>query len=156
MVIISVKNALQIGLSKFTNQFTDVPPKTFFAFFYRKKNNYFCPIDNKPLTENDIFPDNFTRREIQNMRKPCPNSSNGCQISISPLEMNTHVLECLFRERTSIECSFRQCGCTFKANTQSEIDAHVQDQMASHLNVSFFFDFLFHRNVLIVLSFNSF
>lgn len=105
-------------------------------FFFRNKNNC-CPIDNKPLTENDLFPDNFTRREIQSMRKPCPNSSHGCQISISPLEMDGHILECSFRERiTAIECSFRQCGCTFKANTQSEIDTHTQNEMAAHLNVS--------------------
>lgn len=72
------------------------------------------------------------------MRKPCPNSSYGCQISISPLEMDTHVLECSFRERmTAIECPFRQCGCTFKANTQSEVDVHTNNEMTSHLNVSF-------------------
>lgn len=101
-----------------------------------KNKNNCCPIDNKPLTENDLFPDNFTRREIQNMRKSCPNSSFGCQISISPLDMDTHILECSFRERLpAIECSFRQCGCTFKANTQSEIDAHLQEEMASHLNL---------------------
>ncbi|KAJ6646612.1 TNF receptor-associated factor 6 [Pseudolycoriella hygida] len=100
-----------------------------------KNKNNCCPIDNKPLTENDLFPDNFTRREIQNMRKLCPNSSHGCQISTSPLEMDSHLLECSFRERVTVECSFRQCGCTFKANTQSEIDAHVQDDMVSHLNL---------------------
>lgn len=73
------------------------------------------------------------------MRKSCPNSSFGCQISISPLEMDTHILECSFRERLpAIECTFRQCGCTFKANTQTEIDAHVKEEMASHLNVGQF------------------
>lgn len=118
-----------------STQFTGCSSFTI-SLFCRKKNNC-CPIDNKPLTENDLFPDNFTRREIQNMRKPCPNFTFGCQKSISPLEMETHLLDCSFRERiTVIECSFRQCGCEFKANTQSEIDLHVQDEMASHLNVS--------------------
>lgn len=67
--------------------------------------------------------------------------------------MDTHVLECSFRERiTAIECSFRQCGCTFKANTQSEIDSHVQDEMSSHLNVSSFFPFfykIYKENILL-------
>lgn len=91
------------------------------------------------MTESDIFPDNFTRREIENIRKSCPNSSFGCPQCMCPHDIAEQTKECCLEGCSGpIQCSFRQCGCKFKGNTQKEMDEHAQNEMASHLNVSLF------------------
>jgi len=41
---------------------------------WMQKNNQCCPMDNKRLSaEHDIFPDNYTRREIEQLKRDCPN-----------------------------------------------------------------------------------
>ena len=39
-----------------------------------------CPIDNMPITESQLFPDNFAKREILGLSVKCPNSKEGCQV----------------------------------------------------------------------------
>ncbi|GAB0090754.1 TNF receptor-associated factor 6 [Sergentomyia squamirostris] len=101
----------------------------------RKENA--CPVDNKPLSmESDIFPDNFTRREILQIKKPCPNATSGCLTNISPVEMDAHVLICEFRRRsTAISCYFARCGCNFSTTSQEALEAHVRNEMGFHLEL---------------------
>lgn len=55
-------------------------------------------MDNKKLNkEKDIFPDNFTRREISQQRTKCPNIMRGCLEELSPLDVEAHLLVCDFR-----------------------------------------------------------
>lgn len=115
-----------------------------FLFFCRTPNSN-CPIDNKPLTyENDIFPDNFTKREINQIRphQPCPNINNGCQLNLSPHEMETHILECSFKDRMTLttsschDCPFRQYGCKTKTIIDRKtLDEHIEKEFTIHLTL---------------------
>lgn len=96
-----------------------------------------CPLDNKPLSsDTDIFPDNFTRREISQIRNACPNASAGCPAMISPLEMDEHLLQCQYqRKMRNLQCSFARLNCNFVANTETELNLHMRNDISSHLNV---------------------
>ncbi|XP_005100825.2 TNF receptor-associated factor 6-B, partial [Aplysia californica] len=53
-----------------------------------------CPVDNEGLTEADLFPDNFAKREILNFDIRCPNNKDGCE-KILPLgKLQLHLGEC--------------------------------------------------------------
>ena len=39
-----------------------------------------CPNCKDKLTSNQIFPDNFAKREIMNLSLRCPNAKNGCEV----------------------------------------------------------------------------
>uniref|UniRef100_A0A1L8DMJ9 Putative tnf receptor-associated factor n=2 Tax=Nyssomyia neivai TaxID=330878 RepID=A0A1L8DMJ9_9DIPT len=96
-----------------------------------------CPVDNKPLSmDSDIFPDNFTRREILQIKKPCPNATYGCLTNISPVEMDAHVLICDFRKRTTnYNCYFSRCGCQFVTTSKEQLELHVRNEMTHHLHL---------------------
>lgn len=64
--------------------------------FCRKENA--CPVDNMKLNkDSDIFPDNFTRREISQQKTKCPNIVRGCLVELSPLDVESHLLVCEYR-----------------------------------------------------------
>lgn len=107
--------------------------------YLNRKQNPCCPIDNIRLSASDLFTDNSRRREIQQMKKPCPNAERGCKLIESPPELDAHILECAFREQTIIyECSYKRSGCTFETNVQNDLEQHMKTNLATHLNVSFF------------------
>lgn len=37
-----------------------------------------CPVDNSTVIREQLFPDNFAKREIQNFQVKCPRSKEGC------------------------------------------------------------------------------
>ena len=39
-------------------------------------------MDNEPLEEKDLFPDNFAKREILNFKLRCPNNKQGCDVLV--------------------------------------------------------------------------
>lgn len=50
--------------------------------------------------------------------------------------MESHVMECLFRERTmSYECLFKQCGCDFKGSEETALKQHLDENFQVHLNL---------------------
>ncbi|XP_059608861.1 TNF receptor-associated factor 6-B [Phlebotomus argentipes] len=112
------------------------------------KKETVCPVDKQSLSmESDIFPDNFTRREILQIKKPCPNATFGCLTNVSPVEMDAHVLICEFRRRTTnFSCYFARCGCKFTAPTHDALDAHVKSEMAHHLEL--LMEAFLHNNTL--------
>ena len=68
-------------------------------------------MDNQPLNPaTDIFPDNFTRREIQDSLR----DGVGSQL---------------------VECSFREVGCHSVLHCD-QIPAHLESQLHHHVNVS--------------------
>ncbi|XP_048356744.1 TNF receptor-associated factor 6-like [Sphaerodactylus townsendi] len=74
-----------------------------------------CPIDNEILLENQLFPDNFAKREILSLRVKCPNK--GCDQKMELRQLEDHQLHCGF---ASEECS--QCqGCFQKNQLQQHI-----------------------------------
>ncbi|GAB6029987.1 TNF receptor-associated factor 6 [Chamberlinius hualienensis] len=78
-----------------------------------------CPEDNCPLAEHDVFPDNFAKREIANLKAKCPNSKNGCQAVVELRAMEEHQRHC---EHEMISCPN---GCPV---------AILQQDMAEHVN----------------------
>lgn len=106
---------------------------------HARKPNPCCPVDNQPLTTADLFPDNFTRREIKQIRRHCPHADLGCGVVLSPIEMDSHSLECSFaKQKRQPECPFTTCGCTFKSAEPNQMDMHLHGEMSAHLNVSGF------------------
>ncbi|CAG5135015.1 unnamed protein product [Candidula unifasciata] len=55
-----------------------------------------CPIDNESLSESDVYPDNFAKREILNFSIRCPNFKSGCDKIIPLGKLQNHLEECYF------------------------------------------------------------
>lgn len=88
----------------------------------------------------DIFPDNFTRREISQQRTRCPNLSRGCFEELSPLDIETHLLTCKFKipelpENEKLRCSFVNVGCAKKFEDEPELQRHIESDVSAHLIV---------------------
>ncbi|KDR22761.1 TNF receptor-associated factor 6 isoform X1 [Zootermopsis nevadensis] len=75
-----------------------------------------CPVDNMPLNaEKDLFPDNFTRREIQELdvKKPQKGQDLGSQM---------------------VDCSFREVGCLASVHPD-ELVTHLDTQIHYHTSL---------------------
>ncbi|XP_041365167.1 TNF receptor-associated factor 6-like isoform X2 [Gigantopelta aegis] len=55
-----------------------------------------CPVDNEPLEETDLFPDNFAKREILNFKLRCPNNKQGCDVLVVLRDIQSHLNQCPF------------------------------------------------------------
>ncbi|XP_045176492.2 TNF receptor-associated factor 6-like [Mercenaria mercenaria] len=55
-----------------------------------------CPVDNQPLQENQLFPDNFAKREILMLTVKCPNCTKGCDQIVVLKHLQTHLDNCVF------------------------------------------------------------
>lgn len=64
-------------------------------FFFRRKS-LICPIDLLPLTLEGLFPDNYTKREIDEQKVTCLNT--GCDVTIPLLEADQHYASCVFNK----------------------------------------------------------
>jgi len=49
---------------------------------YRENESSDCPTCKHPLSESELFPDNFANREIQSLTVKCPNTHLGCTVVI--------------------------------------------------------------------------
>ena len=47
-------------------------------YLFRESEDARCPYDNERLEEGQIFPDNFAKREIMDMKVRCHNAKYGC------------------------------------------------------------------------------
>lgn len=63
-----------------------------------RESQHRCPVDNEPLTESDLFPDNFAKREIQNFSVLCPNKKLGCDVITTVKLVLTHQSECPYSQ----------------------------------------------------------
>ncbi|KAG8438298.1 hypothetical protein GDO86_008831 [Hymenochirus boettgeri] len=77
-----------------------------------------CPVDNEILLENQLFPDNFAKREILSLRVKCP--STGCTDTMELRQLEHHLTLCEF---ASTECS--QCLDSFPKNILAK---HMADE----------------------------
>uniref|UniRef100_A0A665TBH6 TNF receptor-associated factor n=1 Tax=Echeneis naucrates TaxID=173247 RepID=A0A665TBH6_ECHNA len=85
-----------------------------------------CPVDNVMLSEEQLFPDNFAKREILSLTVRCPNSGCGEKMELRHLE--NHLALCQFatvscpqcqqtvrkshlEEHTTVECQRRPMSC---------------------------------------------
>ncbi|XP_069133693.1 TNF receptor-associated factor 6-like isoform X1 [Argopecten irradians] len=55
-----------------------------------------CPVDNAPLGEGQIFPDNFAKREILALLVKCPNHKEGCDTQVVLKQLQKHLEICEF------------------------------------------------------------
>lgn len=99
-----------------------------------------CPVDNMKLNKEDIFPDNFTRREISQQRTKCPNIVRGCLIELSPLDIETHLMVCEYKipelpDNEKLRCSFMEVGCEEKFEDEPELQRHLEQHIQKHLTM---------------------
>ncbi|KAF7992002.1 hypothetical protein HCN44_010822 [Aphidius gifuensis] len=105
-----------------------------------KKKNSNCPVDNKPLNkEKDLFVDLFTRREISQQRTKCPNQEHGCDVELSPIEIDKHLITCQYKKNMStklkIYCSFKDVGCDDSFDNDKDMQKHIQENNQHHLMI---------------------
>lgn len=63
-----------------------------------RKEGACCPVDSRPLKSgSDLFRDLYTSREISQKRTTCPYRQFGCQVELSPVDMETHISQCTYR-----------------------------------------------------------
>lgn len=120
------------------------------------KNSGQCPIDNKELSvKTDIFPDNYTKREILEQRMACPFVASGCDAKVSPLDIDSHIASCSFNktekssENGSTTCSFKSLGCKETFQSQEELATHLQDSIQSHMSylVNAYSEIQIHKDI---------
>jgi TNF receptor-associated factor 6 len=82
--------------------------------FRKKKSN--CPLDDLDLSLEDIFPDNYTKREIENIRKSFPDQ---------------------FFEPPNVlfECRFSTISCDFKTIEPEELEKHMENASKEHIDL---------------------
>lgn len=85
---------------------------------WREKNNTKCPLDDLDLSLEDIFPDNYTKREIEQIRK-----SNGFSEQFEPPNVIV------------FECRFSTISCEFKTTEPEELDQHMEAANKEHLDL---------------------
>ncbi|XP_030378054.1 TNF receptor-associated factor 6 [Scaptodrosophila lebanonensis] len=102
--------------------------------------NQCCPLDNKPLSaEHDIFPDNYTRREIEQIKHKCPNSPLGCSVVASPIEVDRHLPSCPYRRQQAQreeKCPFASIKCDFVGRPETNaLEEHLKTDMPHHMQL---------------------
>lgn len=61
-----------------------------------------CPVDNERLSEDQLFPDNFAKREILSLTVRCPNS--GCADKMELRHLENHLEQCQFATEPCPQC----------------------------------------------------
>lgn len=104
-----------------------------------------CPICKKSLNkDSDVFPDNFTKRELCELKihAECPNAGYGCSVRVLSSDLEEHAKICLFTSSTNengkIVCSFVNIGCKKEFATFQERQTHLKQCVQDHFNVNFF------------------
>ncbi|XP_071414752.1 TNF receptor-associated factor 6 [Pithys albifrons albifrons] len=109
-----------------------------------------CPVDNEILLENQLFPDNFAKREILSLMVKCPNK--GCSMKMELRHLEDHQLQCEFstvecpqcqgsfqknhlKEHVTQECPRRQVCCPNCATSMAYEDKELHDQTCPLANV---------------------
>ncbi|XP_062523453.1 TNF receptor-associated factor 3-like isoform X2 [Corticium candelabrum] len=65
-----------------------------------------CPLDNEPLRKDEIFPDNFCRREVLSLTVLCSNKEFGCSWKGQLKELEGHDTTC---DYTLVTCENKGC-----------------------------------------------
>ncbi|XP_059390502.1 TNF receptor-associated factor 6 [Carassius carassius] len=77
-----------------------------------------CPVDNEVLLEEQLFPDNFAKREILSLTVRCPNE--GCSDKMELRQLEKHSSQCKF---ATVQCP--QC---LESVRKSHLDEHKSEQ----------------------------
>ncbi|XP_013161562.1 PREDICTED: TNF receptor-associated factor 6-like [Papilio xuthus] len=105
------------------------------------RNSGHCPIDNINLSMKvDIFPDNYTKREIQEQRMSCPFAAKGCNVKVTPLDLDAHIAACEHNQpdtsaaQTRLPCAFHAVGCKDTFESQEDMNNHLQNDVQKHMS----------------------
>ncbi|XP_028175860.1 TNF receptor-associated factor 4-like [Ostrinia furnacalis] len=106
------------------------------------QNSGHCPIDNINLSMKvDIFPDNYTKREIQEQRMSCPFADKGCKLKVTPLDLDSHIASCEFNQpetsaqkEARVPCSFQAVGCRETFASQDDMNTHLHEDTQTHMS----------------------
>ncbi|XP_049865321.1 TNF receptor-associated factor 6-B-like [Pectinophora gossypiella] len=107
------------------------------------QNSGHCPIDNINLSMKvDIFPDNYTKREIQEQRMSCPFASKGCAVKVTPLDLDAHIATCEYNQPEAssqpeirVPCAFHAVGCKETFDSQEDMNTHLHNDIQSHMSL---------------------
>lgn len=53
------------------------------------------------MKSENLFPDLYTTREISQKRTSCIYQQFGCQVKLSPVDMETHITQCTYKQDLS-------------------------------------------------------
>lgn len=113
------------------------------------KENGKCPVDSVSLSHENIFPDNYTRREIMACMAKCPYSTKdnlGCTIVLPIAELEKHIqteharlngLPGSFSPSASnglLECPYKEVGCAIPLR-QDQLSRHLEMNVHLHLQL---------------------
>uniref|UniRef100_A0A8C5EXG4 TNF receptor-associated factor n=1 Tax=Gopherus evgoodei TaxID=1825980 RepID=A0A8C5EXG4_9SAUR len=115
-----------------------------------------CPVDNEILLENQLFPDNFAKREILSLKVRCPNK--GCLLKMELRHLELHDQNCplanvfceycntmLIREQmpnhydndcptAPVPCTYSAFGCPEKMQ-RNDLARHMQEYTQVHMRM---------------------
>jgi len=102
------------------------------------RQNQSCPIDSLSLSLEGLFPDNYTKREIDEQKVTCLNS--GCDEIIPLLEVDQHYASCKFNTNQitgAVEniCPFHLIGCKDMLNNKNELLNHLVMSVHRHVTL---------------------
>ncbi|XP_067104831.1 TNF receptor-associated factor 6 [Osmerus mordax] len=110
-----------------------------------------CPVDNEILLENQLFPDNFAKREILSLTVRCPNKDciekmelrhleshvNQCQYATVPCPLcQESVWKSQLEEHTSLQCQRRPVSCPDCVASFVYEESELHKQRCPFANVS--------------------
>ncbi|XP_050436961.1 TNF receptor-associated factor 6 isoform X2 [Adelges cooleyi] len=103
-----------------------------------KRKSQICPIDFESLSSDGLFPDNYTKREIDEQKVSC--SNEGCGIVIPLLQADDHFATCKFNknEINGVDenvCPFHIIGCKVILKSKEEILCHLEVNTSKHLTL---------------------
>ncbi|XP_059479641.1 TNF receptor-associated factor 6-A-like [Neocloeon triangulifer] len=89
-----------------------------------------CPIDNRVLGEKDLIPDKGVLAEIMEPFLGCPFASRGCKDTLSPWELESHVVSCLFQNAEPISGADGCQWCGAALQDEEQLQKHLDDECA--------------------------
>ncbi|XP_029347356.1 TNF receptor-associated factor 3, partial [Acyrthosiphon pisum] len=103
-----------------------------------KRKSQICPIDLLPLTIEGLFPDNYTKREIDEQKVACLNI--GCDVIIPLLEADQHYSSCGFNKNhinglADNLCPFHLIGCKDTIKDKNELSNHLVMSVHRHVTL---------------------
>lgn len=108
-------------------------------YTWLQKEGACCPVDSQPLkSESDLFRDLYTSREISQQRTTCVYRQFGCSVELSPVDMETHIGECTYKNESTSEgarCPFKDVGCTEIFCSEESSRIHLEKNINAHLTM---------------------
>ncbi|CAL7949100.1 unnamed protein product [Xylocopa violacea] len=109
-------------------------------YTWLQKEGACCPLDSKPLkSKSDLFRDLYTSREISQQRTQCPYQQLGCEVNLSPVDMEKHVKECTYKrslpDSENVCCLFKNVGCAETFRTEEDLHVHLERNLNIHLTL---------------------